>query len=55
MASEEGVDEGGTAVTATEREWWNPLHALRALRRMGEQPDPQQPVRARMSEMWCRA
>lgn len=46
MASDEGVDEEGTAVPASERTWWNPLHALRALRRMGEQPDPEQPVRA---------
>ena len=46
MASDEGVDEEGTAVPTGERTWWNPLHALRALRRMGEQPDPEQPVRA---------
>lgn len=45
MASEEGVDEGVTAVPAPERTWWNPLRALRALRRIGEQPDPEQPVR----------
>lgn len=38
-------EEGDATTPAPKTTWWNPLHALRALQRMGDDPDPEHPVR----------
>ncbi|CAM9600857.1 unnamed protein product [Pylaiella littoralis] len=36
-------EEGDATTPAPKTTWWNPLHALRALQRMGDDPDPEHP------------
>lgn len=47
------LEEGGSETPTPKRAWWNPLRALRALQRMGEEPDPDQPVRILLLCVYC--